>query len=39
MIFPIFSGTSKRPSTEKHSLRKRSSGELIVVLDKFKKLS
>ncbi|CAH3038640.1 unnamed protein product [Porites lobata] len=33
------SGTSKRPSSEKHSLRKRSSGELIVVLDKFKKLS
>ena len=34
-----FSGTSKRPSSEKHGLRKRTSGELNAVLDKFKKLS
>lgn len=32
-------GTSKRPSSEKQSLRRRSSGELHVVLEKFQKLS
>ncbi|XP_020617045.1 high affinity cGMP-specific 3',5'-cyclic phosphodiesterase 9A-like [Orbicella faveolata] len=33
------SGTSKRPSSEKHSLRRRTSSELNSVLEKFKKLS
>lgn len=33
------SGTSKRPSSEKHSLRRRTSTELNSVLEKFKKMS
>ncbi|KAJ7393363.1 hypothetical protein OS493_006334 [Desmophyllum pertusum] len=33
------SGTSKRPSSEKHSLRRRTSSELKSVLEKFQKLS